>query len=184
MASPFFQIALAIAHPCNSVQSSTATNCIQVNIPYVACTSERTKTNLKSYGISTSFKPINTLRGKRVHVKDKQAKDKQSNMVYGLTCAEKECKESYVNETKLFFRARVNQHRRPSSSEAQNSAVYTHINTQATSNSTQRKLLFLTKKNVGLKEVCERQFGREWSSHHLTRKEGYIFSCHMHGTGH
>ena len=39
------------------------------------------KKSLKSYGISTSFKPINTLRGKLVHVKDKQAKDKQSNMV-------------------------------------------------------------------------------------------------------
>ena len=83
------------------------------------------KKNLKSYGISTSFKPINIL--KLVHVKDKQAKDKQSNVVYGLICAEKDCKKSYVGETKQSLRARVNQHRRPSSSEAQNSAVYTHI---------------------------------------------------------
>ena len=113
--------------PGNSVQSSTAANSTQVTIPYVACTSERIKKNFKSYGISSSFKPINTLRGKLVHVKDKQAKDKQSNVVYGLTCAEKDCKESYVGETKQSLRARVNQHRRPSSSEAQNSAVYTHI---------------------------------------------------------
>ena len=109
----------------NSVQSSTATNSTQVTIPYG--TSERIKKNFKSYDISTSFKPINTLRGKLVHVKDKQAKDKQSNVVYGLTCAEKDCQESYVGETKQSLRARVNQHRRPSSSEAQNSAVYMHI---------------------------------------------------------
>ena len=55
--------------------------------------------------------------------------------------------------------------------------------TQATF-STQRRLLFWTKKNVGLKEVCERQFGREWSSHLLTRKGDYVFFCHMRGTGH
>ena len=55
--------------------------------------------------------------------------------------------------------------------------------TQATF-STQRRLLFWTKKNVGLKEVCKRQFGREWSSHHLTRKGDYVFSCHMRGTRH
>ena len=83
------------------MQSSTATNFTQVTIPYFACTSERIKKNFKSYGISTSFKPIKyTLRGKLAHVKDKQAKDKQSNVVYGLICAEKDCKESYVGETK------------------------------------------------------------------------------------
>ena len=63
----------------NSVQSSTANNSTQVTIPYVACTSERIKKNFESCGISTSFKPINTLRGKLVHVKDKQAKGLRTN---------------------------------------------------------------------------------------------------------
>ena len=62
--------------PGKRVQSSTATKSIQVTISFVACTSEQVKKNLKSYGKLTSFKPINTLRGKLVHVKEKQAKEK------------------------------------------------------------------------------------------------------------
>jgi len=100
----------------------------QVTIPYIAGLSERLKNSYKSFGISTSFKPTNTLRGKLVHVKDKPPKDKQSNLVYGITCAASNCGESYVGETKQSLRARLNQHRRPSSSEAQNSAVYNHCN--------------------------------------------------------
>ena len=69
----------------------------------------------------------NTLRSKLVKVKDKQPKDKQSNLVYGLVCGEKVCKESYVGETKQALKARANQHRRPSTNEAQNSAVYLRI---------------------------------------------------------
>ena len=109
-------------------QNSAASSRTFVTIPYVAGLSERLKNTFKSHGISTCFKPTNTLRSKLVHVKDKQPKDKQSNLVYGIACATPDCGETYVGETKQSLRARISQHRRPSSSEAQNSAVYNHCN--------------------------------------------------------
>ena len=101
----------------------------QITIPYISGLSERIKNTLKSFGIATSYKPTNIIRGKLVHVKDKPPRDKQSNLVYGITCAATDCGEAYVGETKQSLRARVNQHRRPSSSEAQNSAVFNHCKT-------------------------------------------------------
>ena len=44
-----------------------------------------------------------------------------------ITCADTGCVQSYIGETKQSLKARANQHRRPSSNEAQNSAVYTHL---------------------------------------------------------
>ncbi|XP_072037121.1 uncharacterized protein [Amphiura filiformis] len=90
---------------------------------------QRIKNTLKSFGIATSYKPTNIIRGKLVHVKDKPPKDKQSNLVYGITCAATDCGEAYVGETKQSLRARINQHRRPSSSEAQKSAGFNHCKT-------------------------------------------------------
>ena len=60
-------------------------------------------------------------------MKDKQPKEKRSNLVYGIACGDKDCSASYVGETKQSLKARVGQHRRPSTNEAQNSAVYLHI---------------------------------------------------------
>ncbi len=98
----------------------------RVTIPYIAGLSDRVKKHIKAYGISTSFKPINTLRGKLVHVKDKQPKDKCSNLVYGAVCSEDNCKAAYVGETKQALKSKIYQHRRPSTNEAQNSAIFLH----------------------------------------------------------
>ena len=99
----------------------------RVTIPFVSGISERVKKHLKAYGIEASFKPGNTLRSKLVHVKDKQPKEKRSNLVYGIVCAGNDCNETYVGETKQALKSRVYQHRNPSSNEAQNSAVYLHL---------------------------------------------------------
>ena len=99
----------------------------RVTIPYVAGLSERLKNTYKTFGITTSYKPSNTLRSKLVNVKDKQPKEKRSNVVYGITCANAGCDNSYVGETKQSLKTRANQHRRPSSNEAQNSAVFIHL---------------------------------------------------------
>ena len=112
--------------PQSNKDDNTSVQARQVTIPYIAGVSERLKNSYKSFGISTAFKPINTLRGKVVHVKDKPPKDKLCNLVYGLTCVAPDCGESYVGETKQSLKARLNQHRRPSTNEAQNSAVYNH----------------------------------------------------------
>ncbi|XP_072041173.1 uncharacterized protein [Amphiura filiformis] len=80
--------------------ASGQTNRARVTIPYISGISERVKNHFKSFGISTSFKPVNTLRGKLVNVKDKQPKDKRSNLVYGVVCGDTDCSAAYVGETK------------------------------------------------------------------------------------
>ena len=98
-----------------------------ITIPYCAGVSERVKKIYRLFDIATGFKPVNKLRGQLVHVKDKPPKDKQSNLVYGYKCAEPGCSESYIGETKQSLKARIGQHRRPSSSDCQpDSAVYGH----------------------------------------------------------
>ena len=47
-------------------------------------------------------------------------------VVYGLKCSNAGCDESYVGETKQSIKVRFNQHRRGSSNENQESAVFTH----------------------------------------------------------
>ena len=48
----------------------------RVTIPYISALSERIKNSYKSFGIATSFKPINKLRDKLLHVKDKTVERK------------------------------------------------------------------------------------------------------------
>ena len=48
------------------------------------------------------------------------------NLVYDLTCVTRDCGESYVGKTKQSLKARLNQHYRPSTKKAQNSAIYNH----------------------------------------------------------
>ena len=42
-------------------------------------------------------------------------------------CGDKDCSESYVGEAKQALKTKVNQYPKPSTNEAQNSAVFLHI---------------------------------------------------------
>ena len=98
-----------------------------MTIPYSAGVSEQVKNIFKQYGISVAFKPVNKLRNRLVHVKDKLTRDKQCNLVYGFKCKGPDCTETYVRETKQSLKARFSQHRHPSSSEQEvDSAIYDH----------------------------------------------------------
>ena len=65
------------------------------------------------------------------------------------------------------------------SSEAQNSAVYTHIKNSGHIFNPE-EVVVLDKEERWFERGVREQFGREWSNHHLTRKGDYFFSCHMH----
>ena len=107
--------------------NQTPTKNIVVTIPYVLDLSDKIKRILGKHGVSTAFKPFNTLRQKLVHVKDPIPKEKKRNLVYGIRCQQEECEEFYVGETQQSLKARM-QHRRPSSVDCiPESAVYTHI---------------------------------------------------------
>ena len=86
---------------------------------------------LKTQGITTFFRPHSTLRRHLVHVKDKTPKERKTNVVYGVRCHKTHnCSEAYVGETKQSLKARMRQHRTPSSAgEAFDSAVFTHLQT-------------------------------------------------------
>ena len=95
-------------------------------VPYVAGVSEKLQRIFWQYKIPTYFKPVNTLRQKLVHPKDKAPNHKQSNVVYSIHCKEEGCKEHYIGETKQILQKRLYQHRRGNSSGPQ-SAVHLHL---------------------------------------------------------
>ena len=101
----------------------------RVTVPYVEGLSDKLKKLFKSHNISASLKPANSLRSNLVNVKDRQARDKTSNLVYGVKCAKEGCTDTYVGETKQSLKARMSQHRRPSTGDQYDSAVFTHLET-------------------------------------------------------
>ncbi|XP_072174675.1 uncharacterized protein [Diadema setosum] len=108
--------------------SSSHTREITITIPYIYDLSEKIKRVFGKHGISTAFKPHNSLRRKLVHVKDKISKEKQRNLVYGVRCEQEDCQDFYIGETQQSLKARMSQHRRPSSVDFNpDSAVYTHL---------------------------------------------------------
>ena len=98
-----------------------------VVIPYVSGLSERLKKTYKKHGISTIYKPANTLRSSLVKVKDKPEYNKTSHVVYGIKCETPGCDATYVGETQQSLAKRMSQHRRPSPGDMYDSAVYTHL---------------------------------------------------------
>ena len=72
-----------------------------------------------------TFKPVNKLRSRLVHVKDKTPRDKQSNLLYGFKSNGPNFDEAHVGETKQSLKARFSKHKHPCSSEHQaDSAIY------------------------------------------------------------
>ncbi|KAI8500874.1 hypothetical protein Bbelb_216920 [Branchiostoma belcheri] len=70
-------------------------------------------------GISTSFKPTNTLKQLLVAPKDKTPKEEKCSVVYCIPCQgttrQGTCEESYIGETERSLRTRFLEHKRPSS---------------------------------------------------------------------
>ena len=98
-----------------------------VTIPYIRGLSENIKNILKEHGVTSFYKPQNTVRHQLVKVKEKQLFEKPSTFAYGITCGWEGYAETYVGETLQSIRARLKQHQRPNSNPAQNSAVYCHL---------------------------------------------------------
>ena len=95
-------------------------------MPYVAGVSEKLQRVFRQHRVPVYHKPVNTLRQKLVHPKDKIPSHKQSNVVYSIRCKGEECKEQYIGETKQVLQKRLYQHRRESTSGPQ-SAVHLHL---------------------------------------------------------
>ncbi|XP_072021195.1 uncharacterized protein [Amphiura filiformis] len=135
----------------SSKQSSTtasSTRKFGITIPYVSDVSEKLKRIFGQHQIPVSLKPCNTLRQKLVHPKDKIPQRKQSNIVYAINCQDSDCDNFYIGETKQPLHKRMYQHRRPSSTWLNDSAVYTHLKA-AKHNFEDKDVIVLDIKNIG-----------------------------------
>jgi hypothetical protein len=94
--------------------------------PYVQGLSENLQRICKDFGIKVAHRPINTLRELLVHPKDKQDKDHNSGVVYGIRCEGNNCSEYYIGETEQPIKKRMYQHRR-AAGEGTSSAVFNHL---------------------------------------------------------
>ncbi|KAI8519944.1 hypothetical protein Bbelb_032010 [Branchiostoma belcheri] len=91
----------------------------RITLPYIKTVSEPLRRIFASHGISTSFKPTNTLKQLLVAPKDKTPKEEKCGVVYCIPCQgttrQGTCEESYIGETERSLRTRFLEHKRPSS---------------------------------------------------------------------
>ena len=99
----------------------------RITIPYVEGLSDRLRKTFKQFNIQASGKPANLLRHKLGSVKDKTPQEKRSHLVYGLKCPAGGCDKTYVGETQQALKKRASQHRKPTSGDQYNSAIFTHL---------------------------------------------------------
>ncbi|XP_072028437.1 uncharacterized protein [Amphiura filiformis] len=110
-----------------TASSTNQTGRTSITIPYHGDLSEKLKRIYRDHGITTHFKPTNTIRQSLVHPKDKQPKGRISGVVYGVRCSEEQaCQDSYIGETAQPLHNRMLQHRRASSS-GNDSSVFLHL---------------------------------------------------------
>ena len=82
---------------------------IFTTLPYVEGLSEKLKRAFASAGVSTSFKPLTTLRKVLVSPKDKTALGKQSGVIYSIKC--KDCDSLYIGESGRKLEKRLAEHK-------------------------------------------------------------------------
>ncbi|XP_072033380.1 uncharacterized protein [Amphiura filiformis] len=90
-----------------------------VTLPYIEGLSEKLRRAFRTAGVSTSFKPQNTLRSALVAPKDKTEPIKQSGIVYEITCAD--CDASYIGESARKLEKRISEHKSTAGSSNQRS---------------------------------------------------------------
>ena len=116
-----------------------------------------------------------------MNVKDKPRKEKISNVVYGIKCGSENCSETYVGETKQALGTRMGQHKRPSTIEAQNSAVFNHLRSSGHSFDLGDVKILDKEENWSRRGIKEAVWERI-ESPSLTRKEVYGLCCRTRGT--
>ena len=85
-----------------------------VTIPYVKGVSEKIRQALGKQKITTTFKPMGSIKSTLVHPKDKFLSRIKDNLVYEATCSS--CDATYIGETQQPLHKRVYQHATPNSS--------------------------------------------------------------------
>ncbi len=154
---------------------------MNITLPYIEGISEKMRRVFEEYGISSSFKPFNTIRQKLVHPKDRTPKEKKSDVIYGIKCDQKNCQEVYIGETAQPLTKRMYQHRCPSSS-GNDSAVYSHLEESGHSFST-REVKILDRESRWYERGVKEAIYERSECPSLNRRGGCTTTCHAHGIG-
>ena len=77
-------------------------------LPYVKGLYEATARVLKKHGISSTFKPANTIGQHLFRLKDKKDTNKTADAIYKIGC--KNCPKSYIGETARPLYVRLKDH--------------------------------------------------------------------------
>ena len=101
----------------------------KVTLPYVQGQSEAIRRILQKLNITTSFKPVTTLRQILSHPKDPIPTLNKTGVVYRIPCAD--CDGSYVGQTGRTLGQRIKEHRKAVSSfNTDTSALAEHVLTE------------------------------------------------------
>ena len=93
--------------------SSSGKRRIPVKMPYIHGLSEQVRRLYKNYNIPAYYKPFNTLRQQLIRPKDPVPKERVVGPIYHVFC--EDCAKDYIGETEKSFKARFDEHKRPSS---------------------------------------------------------------------
>ena len=85
--------------------SQTNRRC-HIVVPYSQGLCESYKNICSKYGVQVHFKGENTLKNLLMLPKDREAKTKQSNIIYVFKCGRAECNEEYIGESAKTFEER------------------------------------------------------------------------------
>ena len=77
-------------------------------LPYIKCLTEPLTRVLRKYDIKVYDKPTKTLQQEFPSPKDRPETEKQTNVIYKITC--KDCSWSYIGETGRCFETRKKEH--------------------------------------------------------------------------
>ena len=94
----------------------------QITIPYVKGTSEKLRRTYQQYGVSVTFKPLQTLRQRLVAPKDPTELEEKTGVIYHIPC--KDCSSVYIGETGRKLKLRLREHK--STAPSANSPVSAH----------------------------------------------------------
>ncbi len=103
-------------------------------------------------------------------------------IVYGIKCEDPGCQETYVGETQQSLKARMSQHRKPSTAgENSNSAVFTHLDITGHTFKTENVVVLDREEDWFRRGVKEAVWERV-ENPTLNKRGACVFSFLMHGT--